>query len=517
MLRGRYEEAAEQLEAARELAEGDVARAQIEGKLGELAFKRGDAGTAGAAIERALRVLGEPVPRHTATFLAFALREVAVQLLHTCLPRLFLARRPLEGAERERLVIRLCSRLAYAYWFTHGKVPCLWAHLRGMNLAERYPPTLELAQAYSNHAPVMTLIPHIRRGIAYVERSLAIRTELGDLWDQGQSLHFYGIILYAAARFTECIEKCRAAVRLLERTGDYWEVNIARYQIAASLYRLGDLRGAIEEARRVHQSGLRLGDAQAAGISLDVWACASGGRVPLQAIQEELRRPRGDVQGRAQVLLAEGVRLMGAGLPDQAIGILEQAQQIAQEAGIGNAWVAPILPWLATALRRAAQQQTGHTPGRRRALLRRAEATARRALQVARRRPTDLRTPCARSPCWRRCAAGRAAPAGCWTRAWSWPSGRGRATSTPRPCWRAATSGRKSAGPGPPRTSRGPARRWPCWRRASRRSTPAPAAPPPGRRRCRWPTASIRCWTSGGGSPRRCRSRTPSPRSARRR
>src|SRR5262249_24087104 len=58
MLRGQYDEATRQIEAARELAVGDVAKAQIEGKLGELAFKRGDIKTAMEAIERALQRLG---------------------------------------------------------------------------------------------------------------------------------------------------------------------------------------------------------------------------------------------------------------------------------------------------------------------------------------------------------------------------------------------------------------------------------------------------------------------------
>src|SRR5439155_10596750 len=139
--------------------------------------------------------------------------------------------------------------------------PCLWGHLREMNLAERYPPTLELAQAYSEHAPAMTLLPYFSRGLAYAEKSLAIRKDLGDLWGQGQSLHFHGVVLYAASRYAECIDKCREAVRLLERTGDQWEVNIARYQIAASQYRLGNLEEAVAEARRMYQSGIELGDA----------------------------------------------------------------------------------------------------------------------------------------------------------------------------------------------------------------------------------------------------------------
>src|SRR4030095_9094763 len=100
------------------------------------------------------------------------------QALHTLLPGTLLARRPADGADEELLVIRLLSRLAHVYWSARGKVPCAWAHLREMNLAERYPPTAELAQAYSEHAPVMTMIPWFARGIAYAEKSLAIRQSL---------------------------------------------------------------------------------------------------------------------------------------------------------------------------------------------------------------------------------------------------------------------------------------------------------------------------------------------------
>ncbi len=183
------------------------------------------------------------------------------------LPRLFVARRSCEGAERELLAIRLYSRLTYVYWFSAGKVPCAWAHLREMNLAERYPPTPELAQAYSEHAPVMTVLPWFSRGLAYGERSLQIRTDLGDVWGQGQSLHFIGAVLYSSSRFQDCIDRCRQGAALLDRTGDCWEANTARWHIAFSLYRLGELGAAVEASRLVRQAAVEIGDHQAAGIA----------------------------------------------------------------------------------------------------------------------------------------------------------------------------------------------------------------------------------------------------------
>jgi PAS domain S-box-containing protein len=310
--------------------------------------------------------------------------EVAVQVLHTVLPRVFLGRRSVAGAEPELLAARLYSRLAYAYWFQRGTVACAWAHLREMNLAERYETTPELAQAYSEHAPVMTMLPSIRRGISYAERSLAMRRALGDVWGQGQSLHFYGVVLYAGSRYAECIARCREAVKLLERTGDQWEVNTASWHIALSQYRLGELGAAVEASRRVYQVGREIGDRQACGIGLAVWAKASGGRLPHALIAAELARPSDDVHTSAEVLQAEALRLLADDHPAEAVATLMRADRMVAAAGLRQEYVAPILPWLATALRRQAEAAPAWAPRERAALIRRAWAAARRGRRLAR-------------------------------------------------------------------------------------------------------------------------------------
>src|SRR5439155_21437935 len=79
MLRGHYRDAARSFEAARRLAATDVTRAEIDGKLGELAFKRGDVTSAAESIERGLRLLGHRVPSKPLTFVAALFWEVFVQ------------------------------------------------------------------------------------------------------------------------------------------------------------------------------------------------------------------------------------------------------------------------------------------------------------------------------------------------------------------------------------------------------------------------------------------------------
>ncbi len=118
MLRGKYPAAAQHFKSASLLATDDFTRAQIEGKLGVLAFKQGDDKSAAESMERSLRLLGYRVPTHTAVFAVLLIWETVVQTLHSIFPKFFLARRSLEGAERELLAVRLLIDLSYAYFLT---------------------------------------------------------------------------------------------------------------------------------------------------------------------------------------------------------------------------------------------------------------------------------------------------------------------------------------------------------------------------------------------------------------
>jgi hypothetical protein len=391
-LRGQYDAATVRYQTALALAPGAADRARVQGSLGELALKRGQIQAGGEGVERALRLLGRWVPRGRLGAALGVAWEGVVQLLHTAWPRRFLARRPGEGGRADLLAARLYNRLTYAYWFYRGGLPTLWAHLRAMNLAERYPPSPELAQVYSNHAPTMTLLGWYRRGTDYAERSLAIRRGLNDVWGQGQTLHFYGVALYAAARYDECLARTREAIRLLEQTGDQWEQRIARYQVTVALYRLGDLRAAVAVAEGVCRSAVERKNLQERRVSgwLDVWAKATAGAVPADVLAAALALPRDDVFAANQVLQAEGIWHLGHGRPHEAAASLRQADATARAARVCNAYTVPGVAWLATALRHEADQVQAGDPGEATRLRLRADAAARRAARLARRFRPDL-------------------------------------------------------------------------------------------------------------------------------
>lgn len=350
MLSGRYLEAEPMLMGALIRAQSAIDEAEVSLKLGELAFKRDDKDEAVECWETALRKLGGQLPGDW-MMPFYTLKEIAVQALHSVFPKWLVHSRNKTATIRDRLLCRLYSRLAYGYWYLKGKVPLLFVHLRGMNLAETFAPTAELAQAYSEHAPAMSLIPLRNRGIAYGRRSLDIRTKLDDVWGQGQSLHFLAIALYAAGRYEECIDVGRRSVRILDRAGDFWEKHIAQYQVAASLFRIGRLTEAVQLAREAYDSGIIVGDDQVCGNIIDIWARATNGDLPNDIVQKELERPRADVQGRAHVLLARGVQLIAEQRLDESIAVFAEGIKISLAAGITNCYTAPLYAWKATALR----------------------------------------------------------------------------------------------------------------------------------------------------------------------
>jgi two-component system sensor kinase len=319
-------------------------------------------------------------------WVAWVLWEVLVQAAHTLWPRT-VGRRPADDprAERDLLAARLYSRLAHTFWFQRGSVATLFVHLRGMNISERYPPGAQRAQSYSEHAPVMSLLPWYRRGVDYARRSYAIREQLGDVHGMGQSLHFLGVVLYGASRWQEAEESCREAVRILDRTGDRWESTTARWHIAYAAYRQGDLVTAAEVGEAVWRIGCELGDPQGRGIGLAVWAKATGGAVPADAVQAELDELSEDVHTAAEVLSAQALRLLRDGDAAGAVELLTRADVVVREGGLRQEYVAPVPAWLLTALRAQRASEAGPVDLRRRRRdLRSARTIARRARRLAR-------------------------------------------------------------------------------------------------------------------------------------
>ena len=145
-----------------------------------------------------------------------------------------------------------------------------------------------------------------------------------------------------------------------------------------------------QEAKTNYQSGIELGDEQASGIILDVWARAAEGDIPEEILERELRRPRPDAQGRSQVCLAAAITRFFQGNCPSLDRLIEQAIAEAEQAGIHNAYTIPNYTWYATVLRQFRNNKKGRTPFLRRTYLKRGLHAARRAIRFGRVTKNDL-------------------------------------------------------------------------------------------------------------------------------
>lgn len=382
MLQGEYDQSTTWFENARNSAESDSEQARVLLKQGELHFKRGSKELAVECFESSLRLLKQPVCRNRVELSARIMQEGLRQVRNTMVP-FFLGRRGGQPSDDVQMSLSLYSQIAHAYWYTRDKYYTLWAHLRSMNAAESYQPTRYLAQSYSEHAPVMTLLRWEKRGVEYARRSLNIRQAFNDVWGQGQTRNFLSILLYAFSRFEQCVGQARQSIEMLERTGDFWEVHIARYQLAASLYRLGDYTQAVEQSKINFESALKRGDYQATGNIIDVWARASNGDIPQEVIDNELARDLADSQRMSEVLLAKGVREYYQDQFDEAAESFQQAVEVARSSRVSNTYVSPAYPWYCTALRSKMEHCVARSVKRRRSMVRQLDKSTRKALRVA--------------------------------------------------------------------------------------------------------------------------------------
>jgi signal transduction histidine kinase len=391
-LRNRYDEAERWLLEAKRLASSPLQRAQVEELFCMLELKRGNLARACERAEAALRLVGRFVPSSELEATVASLWEAGVQVVHTYLPRRWLGRRELDSADESFLAIRQYFNLNGPYFLGRGAMWAAWAHLRHLNVSERYPPTLELGRAWAQHAPMLSGFPSLfARGQRAATRGAELCGERGDLWGQARATGNLSMVLHFSSRFGEALDKAREAAASLDRLGDHWEANTWLCFAATSLLRLGDLPGALAAAKQLWQRGEDSGAAHASAWALDVWARATDGRVPAEMVADARARAKDSLQSWLMLSQAEAVRLLGAGQPREAEQVLELAvQRTRKEARFFHDQNTPLLIYLLAALRAQLEQCSPLDPRGRDQLLARARKAGRPALRMARRFRNNL-------------------------------------------------------------------------------------------------------------------------------
>ena len=223
----------------------------------------------------------------------------------------------------------------------------------------------------------MMLLPWHRRGVRFAQRSHAIRVQARRPMGSGaippllgsRAVRGFGL---RSVAWSGCVKRLSSS----KHTGDQWEMNNCRLQIAMALYRLGDLR-----RRRGDESGREEGRTRdrrrpgprdrAGGLGQGHRRPGPGGPDPHRASNDRARTSSRWRASCRQKAFASWVQAT----PAAAIAAFDESQRLFRRAGMKNAGVSPVRPWLLTALRRAAEATPEADRRARAALLRRARSS----------------------------------------------------------------------------------------------------------------------------------------------
>ena len=219
-----YEEAGRHLARAKEviLSSGDIPAASasrlavIERMLGEAAYGLGDLGLASSHLERAVELLGFPVPKTETRAIASVLWQSLVQLGHLVVP-------PSQSESRSvlREAASASKLLAEIYLVWNRTLLTLYATLRGLNLAEAGGPSPELARAYADASVVTPLLRIAWMGERYRGRALRLLDELNDLRVEAYVHLSTSILTLGEGNWSVSIPSLARANKIHEETGDW--------------------------------------------------------------------------------------------------------------------------------------------------------------------------------------------------------------------------------------------------------------------------------------------------------
>jgi serine/threonine protein kinase/tetratricopeptide (TPR) repeat protein len=346
MLLGRYEEAAEQLEGVSDLVADAEGKAQVEAIQAEIASKQGLLDKSIAYYEQGLRRLGNWVPRTALGWGFGILKEALVQCAHSLLPwRLH----RLPPSSRLELSVRLFNRASQPYCFENS-FKMLWSHLAGLNGAELLPPSPQLTHSIAIHGMWRAMMGWQAGGARYGERAIAMARESGDLLAQGSSCNHQGIGLYAAARYEEGLVYLTRAITAFDQAGDPWESHLAHFHKGCCHFGLGDLVGAVAEARWTFTSSARVGDPRVLCSSY-LWARATRGNIPFEELKSCYPSRPDDIMSTVHGVLAEGLWHTFHGRTGEALRAFEQAAGLVRKSFCVNSHMILVAPMLAMGLR----------------------------------------------------------------------------------------------------------------------------------------------------------------------
>ena len=299
------------------LGSGPERRACWERQLGEAHYAQGNSIQARVHLERAVALLGYPVPAGRWHWLVSSTGQLLRQFWHRlCRGGRFLGKtRRFSPALLE--AARCYECLTRIHYLNNARVPCLHASLRALNLAEAAGPSPELARSYADASVVFGVLGLHGAAAAHARRAGETASHVNQLACSTYVFEVTGLHWYSAGRWQQALAALSRAAELAESVGDVRRWDEVLVPLAMIPFHHGDFRTSAAIPVRLLASARRRGIVQVQCWALS-WRLVS--LLPLGLTDAEIAAQVGEAMVALEALLNDSAD--GAGQLVQADQVL---------------------------------------------------------------------------------------------------------------------------------------------------------------------------------------------------
>jgi tetratricopeptide (TPR) repeat protein len=195
------------------------------------------------------------------------LAQIGRQTVHRYFPRRFVGRR---AVERETLLAaaRAHEALVEVHYLQNANLPCLYAALRGLNLAELAGRSPELARGYATLGAIAGFVPLPGLADAYCRRALETARAIGDLPAEIWASLTVAVYKVGVAAWDEAQTLLGFVLSESQRLGDSRRWEDGAQNMAAAHYLQGRFDQSLRWATDLLDSGTRRNDPRAQASAL---------------------------------------------------------------------------------------------------------------------------------------------------------------------------------------------------------------------------------------------------------
>ena len=255
------------LALAEQASASNLNRARWEAGMADACLLSGETKQGMEHGSRALAYAGFPLPRHPLGWLVGMSWQLGVRITQAYWLGAFLEKAP-EQQERLAIAARACQRLLEPYFLANLPLQGVYVGLRGINLAERIPPTDILARGLGFMAMLVGATPLRPVADRWVARALALAEQGGDVPDSGYVLNRRGCYDVAMGRWAVVVQNSQRARELASGAGDRRGFEEAHTVLAQALDAAGRLVEAESIASALVDAAQKRGDRETLAMGL---------------------------------------------------------------------------------------------------------------------------------------------------------------------------------------------------------------------------------------------------------